>query len=101
AWVPLARLAASRSLFASSEWSLAFSRSAASLAARSAVGIGVGAVDAEARWREQALLNAAIDKREIERNVLLRMSPVTVKILSLDDHANKLATGRTEKNSYS
>jgi hypothetical protein len=49
-------------------------------------------------WREQALLNAAIESREIERSVLLRMSPFTVKIRSLDDHIRKMATASGEKN---
>jgi len=65
AWV-LLRAAASRPAFESSAsaWSLAFSRAAASAAARSAVDVVAGVADAETLWREQALLSAAIASRE-------------------------------------
>src|SRR6202140_3029102 len=55
--------------------SLAFSLSAAFIAARSADGVGAAA----ALLCEQALLNAANESKEIESMVLLRMSPVSVK----------------------
>jgi hypothetical protein len=45
------------------------------MAARSA-GVGAAALGAVATlWREQALLKAAIESREIERSVLLLISP--------------------------
>ena len=88
-------MAASRSFASSaSEWSLAFSRLAASIAARSAEVVVVGVGAAATLCREQALLSAAIDNREIERIVLLRMSPFTVKIRLQDDRNLRMATPR-------
>jgi hypothetical protein len=81
-------------------WSLAFSRSAASIAARSA-GVGAAALGAVATlWREQALLKAAIESREIERSVLLLISPSRWKIRYQDDRSAELATLRAEKRFY-
>src|SRR5207248_7134694 len=95
----LERLAASRSLLASSAsaWSFAFSLAAASIAALSAAAVVDGEGAAATLWREQALVNAAIESRDIERSVLLRMSPFTVKIRSQDDHVRKMATPLREK----
>jgi len=93
ACVLAARSADSRSVVAlsASAWSCAFARSAASIAARSAdVFDGVGA--AATRWREQALPRRAIEIKEIERIVLRRMSPFTVKIRYQDDYEHELAT---------
>ena len=59
---------------------------------------GVGA--AATRWREHALLRAAMESREIERIVLLRMSPFTVKIRIQDDYDGGLATRPIHKVIY-
>jgi len=79
-------------LLSASARSFAFARSAASIAARSADAAFDGVGAAAARWREQALLRAATESKEIERIVLLRMSPVSVKIRLQDDYDWELAT---------
>jgi hypothetical protein len=87
-------------LLSASARSFAFSRSAASMAARSADTVLVGVGAAAARWREHALLRAAMESKEIERSVLLRMSPVTVKIRLQDDYDWKLATNDLNSTDY-
>src|ERR1700730_7400570 len=76
--------------------SLAFSRSAASIAARSVEVEGVGA--AATLWREHALLKAANASKEIVSMVFLRMSPVSVKIHHQDDYDRELATRGFNRN---
>jgi hypothetical protein len=67
------------------------------MAARSA-GVGAAALGAVATlWREQALLKAAIESREIERSILFRISPSRWKIRYQDDRNAGLATPRREK----